>query len=141
MVENSAIPILFRSWCSPVPPRLSHSSPTPPYSRSSSSSSLSPSCWPYLGAAAKPKHSSGTIRARPWCCWRAQVSREVPHQVIVNIIMIIIIWMIVIALIITNFRLINIGDREDEEGIRWSFELCQRDQQRVILKVLLQKGY
>jgi len=31
-------------------------------------------------------------------------------------------------------RLINIGDREDEEGIRWSFELCQRDQQRVILK-------
>jgi hypothetical protein len=32
-------------------------------------------------------------------------------------------------------RLINIGDREDEEGIRWSFELCQRDQQRVILKV------
>ena len=33
-------------------------------------------------------------------------------------------------------RLINIGDREDEEGIRWSFELCQRDQQRVILKVV-----
>lgn len=31
-------------------------------------------------------------------------------------------------------RLINIADREDEEGIRWSFELCQRDQQRVILK-------
>jgi len=31
-------------------------------------------------------------------------------------------------------RLINIGDREDEEGIKWSFELCQRDQQRVILK-------
>ena len=28
-------------------------------------------------------------------------------------------------------RLINIGDREDEEGIKWSFELCQRDQQRV----------
>ena len=61
---------------------------------------------------------------------------------IVNIIMaIIIIWMIVIALIIPHFRLINIGDREDEEGIRWSFELCQRDQQRVILKVLLQRGY
>ena len=32
--------------------------------------------------------------------------------------------------------MINIGDREDEEGIRWSFELCQRDQQRVILKVI-----
>ena len=31
-------------------------------------------------------------------------------------------------------RLINISDREDEEGIKWSFELCQRDQQRVILK-------
>ena len=30
-------------------------------------------------------------------------------------------------------RLINIGDREDEEGIKWSFELCQRDQQRVII--------
>ena len=96
----------------------------------------------YLGAAAKPKHSSRTIRAGPWRCWRAQVSREVPHQVIVNIIMIIIIiWMIVIPLIITTFRLINIGDREDEEGIRWSFELCQQDQQRVILKVFLQRRY
>ena len=96
----------------------------------------------YSGAAAKPKHSSRTIRAGPWCCRRAQVSREVPHQVIVNIIMIIIIiWMIVISLIIASFRLINIGDREDEEGIRWSFELCQRDQQRVILKVILQRGY
>ena len=60
---------------------------------------------------------------------------------IVNIIMIIIIWMIVISIEFPHFRLINIGDREDEEGIRWSFELCQRDQQRVILKVLLQKGY
>ena len=60
---------------------------------------------------------------------------------IVDIIIIIIIWMIVISLIIASFRLINIGDREDEEGIRWSFELCQRDQQRVILKVILQRGY
>ena len=31
-------------------------------------------------------------------------------------------------------RLINIGDREDEEGIKYSFELCPRDQQKVILK-------
>ena len=45
----------------------------------------------YLGAAAKPKHSSRTIRAGPWRCRRAQVSREVPHQVIVDIIIIIII--------------------------------------------------
>ena len=28
-------------------------------------------------------------------------------------------------------RLINIGDREDEEGIKYSFELCPRDQQKV----------
>ena len=28
-------------------------------------------------------------------------------------------------------RLINISDREDEEGIKNSFELCPRDQQRV----------
>ena len=28
-------------------------------------------------------------------------------------------------------RLINIVDREDEEGIKNSFELCQRDQQKV----------
>ena len=34
-------------------------------------------------------------------------------------------------------RLTNIGDREDEEGIRWSFELCPRDQQRLILKVTI----
>jgi len=31
-------------------------------------------------------------------------------------------------------RLINVGDREDEEGIKNSFELCPRDQQRVILR-------
>ena len=31
-------------------------------------------------------------------------------------------------------RLMNIFDREDEESIRWSFELCHRDQQRTILK-------
>jgi len=31
-------------------------------------------------------------------------------------------------------RLINLYDREDEETLRWSFELCQRDQQRVIFK-------
>ena len=60
---------------------------------------------------------------------------------IVNIIIvIIIIRMIVISIKFPYFRLINIGDREDEEGIRWSFELCQRDQQRVILKVILQRG-
>ena len=29
-------------------------------------------------------------------------------------------------------RLISIGDRADEEGIKWSFELCQRDQQKVM---------
>ena len=28
-------------------------------------------------------------------------------------------------------RLINIADREDEEGIKNSFELCPRDQQKV----------
>ena len=33
-----------------------------------------------------------------------------------------------------TIRLINIGDREDEEGIKYSFELCPRDQQKVILK-------
>ena len=36
-------------------------------------------------------------------------------------------------------RLINIGDREDEEGIKNSFELCPRDQQRVSNKYHLNK--
>ena len=49
---------------------------------------------------------------------------------------IIIITSITSMIIMIGVRLINIGDREDEEGIRWSFELCQRDQQRVILKVI-----
>ena len=31
-------------------------------------------------------------------------------------------------------RLINIGDREDDDGIENSFELCPRDQQKVILQ-------
>ena len=51
-------------------------------------------------------------------------------------IIIIIITSITSMIIMIGVRLINIGDREDEEGIRWSFELCQRDQQRVILKVI-----
>ena len=53
-----------------------------------------------------------------------------------SIIIIIIITSITSMIIMIGVRLINIGDREDEEGIRWSFELCQRDQQRVILKVI-----
>ena len=51
-------------------------------------------------------------------------------------IIIIVITSITSMIIMIGVRLINIGDREDEEGIRWSFELCQRDQQRVILKVI-----
>ena len=35
-----------------------------------------------------------------------------------------------------TIRLINIGDREDEEGIKYSFELCPRDQQKVKLKIV-----
>ena len=34
-------------------------------------------------------------------------------------------------------RLINIADREDEEGIKNSFELCPRDQQKVVTCHLL----
>ena len=53
----------------------------------------------------------------------------------ITITILIIISIISLSISIMIGRLTNMSDREDEEGIRWSFELCPRDQPRLILKV------